>query len=216
VARPSLGGRRSGDLCECLAGSRARRCAGRFACRLASVSAPQNASERAPETFSKTEAELFAFLDGQAIAHRTYRHPPVFRVEEGVDIKAALPGGHTKNLFLKDAKEQLWLVAALGETRIDLKALPRAIGSARLSFGSQTRLMQALGVRPGFVTAFALINDPEHRVRFVLDEALMQHETVNFHPLHNAATTAVTRQGFLNFLAALGVQPLIVDFAGIA
>jgi Ala-tRNA(Pro) deacylase len=180
------------------------------------VSAPQNASERAPEDVSKTEAALFAFLDAHGIEHRTYRHPPVFRVEEGVHIKASLPGGHTKNLFLKDAKGQLWLVSALGETRIDLKALPRAIGSARLSFGSEVRLMQALGVRPGSVTAFALINDPDHKVRFVLDQALMRHEMVNFHPLHNAATTAVTRDGFLNFLAALGVQPLIVDFADIA
>jgi Ala-tRNA(Pro) deacylase len=180
------------------------------------LSAPQKAPEYASQNVPRTEAELFAFLDAHGIAHRTYRHAPVFRVEEGAEIKAALPGGHTKNLFLKDAKDQFWLVSALGDTRIDLKALPRAIGSAGLSFASEARLMQALGVRPGSVTAFALINDEEHRVRFVLDRALMQHETINFHPLHNAATTSVSREGFLNFLAALGVQPLMVDFADLA
>jgi Ala-tRNA(Pro) deacylase len=160
-----------------------------------------------------SEAELFAFLDAHGVAHRTHRHPRVFRVEEGHAVKAALPGGHSKNLFLKDAKGQLWLISALGETQIDLKALPARIGAARLSFGSPERLYAALGVSPGSVTAFALINDPEHKVRFVLDQALLAHETLNFHPLSNDATTAVSRQGFLDFLAALGIEPLIVDFA---
>ena len=161
----------------------------------------------------KTETELFAFLDAHGIAHRTYRHAKVFRVDEGHEIKAAMPGGHTKNLFLKDAKGQLWLISALGETAIDLKRAPAHIGSARLSFGSPERLYEALGVTPGSVTAFALINDPQHKVRFVLDRALLQHDTVNFHPLSNDATTAVHRGDFLKFLAALGVEPLIVDFA---
>jgi Ala-tRNA(Pro) deacylase len=163
-----------------------------------------------------TPEALFAFLDAHGIAHRTLEHPPVFRVEEGREIKAALPGGHTKNLFLKDAKDQLWLVSALGETAIDLKALPRAIGSARLSFGSAERLYEALGVTPGSVTAFALVNDKARRVRFVVDAALLACDPVNFHPLTNAATTAVSRDGFLAFLAALGVEPAVVDFAALA
>ena len=162
-----------------------------------------------------TPETLFAFLDAHGIAHTTLTHPPVFRVGEGQEIKAALPGGHTKNLFLKDAKDQLWLVSALGETAIDLKALPRAIGSARLSFGSAERLYAALGVTPGSVTAFALINDADRRVRFVLDAALMACEPVNFHPLTNTATTAVSRQGLLAFLTALGVEPLVVDFSAL-
>ena len=159
---------------------------------------------------------LFAFLDRCGIAHRTFEHAPVFRVGEGAEIKAALPGGHTKNLFLKDAKGQLWLVSALAETAIDLKALPRTIGSARLSFGSAELLYAALGVTPGSVTAFALINDKEKAVRFVLDAALMAEETVNFHPLDNAATTAVSREGLLAFLAALGVEPQVVDFSALS
>jgi Ala-tRNA(Pro) deacylase len=160
----------------------------------------------------KTAADLFAFLDTHGIAHATHHHPPVFRVEEGADIKAALPGGHSKNLFLKDAKAQLWLVSALDHSRIDLKALPKVIGSARLSFGSPERLWEALGVRPGSVTAFALINDPDHHVRLVLDAALLAEEPINFHPLSNTATTAVSRDGLLRFLDALGVDPLVVDF----
>jgi Ala-tRNA(Pro) deacylase len=156
---------------------------------------------------------LIAFLDAHWIAHRTLDHPPVFRVGEGLEIKAALPGGHTKNLFLKDAKGQLWLVSALGQTTIDLKALPAAIGSARLSFGSPDLLYETLGVTPGSVTAFALINDDRRQVRLVLDAALMASDPVNFHPLTNTATTAVSREGFLAFLAALGVSPTVVDFA---
>jgi Ala-tRNA(Pro) deacylase len=159
-----------------------------------------------------TKAELFALLDAHGIAHHTHRHAKVFRVDEGHEIKAALPGGHTKNLFLKDAKGQLWLISALGDTRIDLKTLPARIGSARLSFGSEERLFNALGVRPGSVTAFALINDPEHRVRFVADAALMAADPVNFHPLSNDATTAISQADFRKFLAGIGVTPLVVDF----
>ena len=159
-----------------------------------------------------TAVRLFALLDRLGIAHATLEHPAVFRVEDGHQIKAAMPGAHTKNLFLKDAKDQLWLISALAETRIDLKRLPAVIGSARLSFGREEILYDALGVRPGSVTLFALINDPGHRVRLVLDAALLRHETVNFHPLTNTATTAVSREGMLAFLAALGAQPLIVEF----
>ena len=160
--------------------------------------------------------DLFAFLDAHGVAHVTLEHPAVFRVGEGEEIKAALPGGHTKNLFLKDANGQLWLISALGETRIDLKVLPAAIGSARLSFGSEERLFEALGVRPGSVTLFALMNDQDHRVRLVLDKALYDHATVNFHPLVNTATTAISRDGMAVFLAALGIEPQVVDFAAAA
>ena len=163
-----------------------------------------------------TPDDLYAVFTRHQIAWRTIEHPPVFRVDEGHEIKAGMPGGHTKNLFLKDAKDQLWLVSALGETRIDLKRLPAAIGSARLSFGNEAILYEALGVRPGSVTVFALINDPAHRVRLVLDKALLGHEIVNFHPLVNSATTAVSREDLLRFLAALGVEPAIVDFAALA
>ena len=176
-----------------------------------------------------TRAELFAVLDAHAIAHATLDHPPVFRVGEGAEIKARLPGGHTKNLFLKDAKGRLWLISALGETAVDLKRLPAAIGSARLSFGSPERLAAALGVTPGSVTALALINDPDREVTFVADAALMAADPVNFHPLANdattaqfvanrttGATTALSQAGFRAFLQALGRTPVVVDFAALA
>ena len=164
----------------------------------------------------KTRADLFAFLDGLGVAHRTLEHPAVFRVGEGDEVKAQLPGGHTKNLFLKDAKGQLWLVSALQDARIDLKALPQAIGAARLSFGSAELMAQTLGVTPGSVTAFALINDTRRRVRFVLDLGLAEADPVNFHPLENTATTAVSQADFRRFLAALGVEPTIIDFAQVS
>ena len=160
----------------------------------------------------KTRDDLLALFDALGIAHHTLDYPAVFRVGEGDEIKAALPGGHTKNLFLKDAKSQLWLVSALQDARIDLKALPRAIGSARLSFGSAGLMQETLGVTPGSVTAFGLINDADHRVRFVLDAGLAASDPVNFHPLTNTATTAISQADFWRLLAAIGVEPLIVDF----
>lgn len=158
-------------------------------------------------------ADLFAFLDARGVAHRTLEHEAVFRVEEGAEIKATLPGGHTKNLFLKDGKGQIWLICALGETQIDLKRLPPVIGAARLSFGSAELLQEVLGVPPGSVSLFCLINDRGKRVRLVLDAALLQAEPVNFHPLTNTATTAISQDGLKRFLAALDIAPLVVDFA---
>ena len=160
----------------------------------------------------KTRDDLFALFDALGIAHRTLEHPAVFRVGEGDEIKAALPGGHTKNLFLKDAKGQLWLVSALQDARIDLRALPKAIGSARLSFGSTELMQETLGVTPGSVTAFGLINDMGHRVRFVLDAGLAASDPVNFHPLTNTATTAISQADFRRFLAAVDAPLQIVDF----
>jgi Ala-tRNA(Pro) deacylase len=158
-------------------------------------------------------ADLEAFLDRLGVAHRTLDHAAVFRVEEGLEIKAALPGAHTKNLFLKDKKGQLWLISARQDTVVDLKRLHRHIGSDRLSFGNAELMAETLGVTPGSVTAFGLINDRDRRVRFVLDRALDEAATVNFHPLANTATTAVSRDGFYAFLTAIGVEPLVIDFS---
>jgi len=163
-----------------------------------------------------TPEQLLAHLEALGIAQTTLWHRPVFTVDEGQDIKAALPGGHTKNLFLKDGKDQLWLISALGETTIDLKRLPPVIGSARLSFGNAALMEETLGVTPGSVTALALINDKARRVRFVADKALMAADPVNFHPLTNAATTALSQADFRRFLGSVGVEPLVVDFEKLA
>lgn len=163
---------------------------------------------------SATRAELFAFLDGLKINHQTTDHRPVFTVEEGADIKAGLPGGHSKNLFLKDKKGSLFLLSALGETSIKLNRLHKVLGCGRLSFGKAELMQDMLGVTPGSVTAFALLNDREaKRVTFVLDAALMAHDPVNFHPLLNDATTAISPGDLVRFACATGHAPIFVDFA---
>ena len=163
-----------------------------------------------------TRDDLLAFLAEHGIEQTTYDHPAVFTVGESGKIKQDIPGAHTKNLFLKDARDQLWLVSAEGHAQIDLKRLHQVIGSARLSFGN-ARLMEAtLGVTPGSVTAFGLVNDVDRRVRFVLDRTLAEADLVNFHPLTNTATTTVSGKGFRKFLAVLGIEPLVVDFAAMA
>ena len=156
-------------------------------------------------------ADLFAFFDALGLAHATHDHPPVFTVEEGASIKARLPGGHTKNLFLKDKKGAIVLISALGETPIALNQVHKVLGCARLSFGREELLYETLGVRPGSVTAFALMNDRERRVRFVLDAALAKHELVNFHPLENTATTAMATKDLLAFITATGHGCEVVD-----
>ena len=158
---------------------------------------------------------FLAWLEGNGIDHVTLDHPAVFRVGEGDDFKARLPGAHTKNLFLKDKKDRLWLISARQDTEIDLKRLHRVIGSDRLSFGSAELMVETLGVTPGSVTAFALINDTDKRLTFVVDRRLWEAERVNFHPLTNTATTGVDQAGFRRFLEAIGVEPIVVDFAAL-
>ena len=164
----------------------------------------------------KTRPDLIAFFDAHGIDHATTDHEAVFRVGEGEGIKDDIPGAHTKNLFLKDAKGRLWLISAKDDTQIDLKRLHTVIGSARLSFGSAELMEQALGVTPGSVTAFAMINGVGRDVTFVLDHRLAGAERVNFHPLVNTATTGVSQAGFAKFFQALGITPLVVDFETMA
>jgi len=160
---------------------------------------------------------LLAWMAENDIAQTTHDHPAVFRVEEGLELKAAMPGAHTKNLFLKDKKGKLWLISARQDTTVDLKRAPRTIGSDRLSFGNEHLLYETLGVRPGSVTALGLINDPDQRVTFVLDKALWDADIVNFHPLTNTATTALTQADFRKALAAMGREPvMVVDFDQLA
>ena len=170
------------------------------------------ASSSAISAPMKTKDELLAFLERIGSAPETLEHRAVFRVGEGEDVKSGLPGAHTKNLFLKDAKGRLWLISAKDSTAIDLKRLPGVIGAARLSFGSAELLERVLGVTPGSVTALALVNDAARQVTFVLDAALARAERVNFHPLVNTATTGLSAAGFHGFLEAVGVKPIVVDF----
>jgi Ala-tRNA(Pro) deacylase len=157
---------------------------------------------------------LLAWMAEQGIDSVTHDHPAVFRVEEGLELKASMPGAHTKNLFLKDKKGRLWLISARQDTVIDLKTAHRLIGADRLSFGNEALLYETLGVRAGSVTALGLINDADRRVTFVLDARLAEAEVVNFHPLTNTATTALEQAAFRRFLTAIGRSPaMVVDFS---
>jgi Ala-tRNA(Pro) deacylase len=158
-----------------------------------------------------TPAELFAYLDRLGIAHATVTHAPLFTVEQSRALRGTIPGGHTKNLFLKDKKDALFLVVAEEDAAIELKGLHRLLGaSGRFSFGSADLLRQYLGVEPGAVTPFAAINDTERRVTVVLDAAMMRHATLNYHPLVNSMTTSIGPDDLLKFLQATGHPPRIV------
>jgi Ala-tRNA(Pro) deacylase len=159
-----------------------------------------------------TPHELLAFLGTMGIPADTVEHEPVFTVAESRSIKARIPGAHSKNLFVKDKKGRLFLITAKAETEIDLKRVHAAIGaSGRLSFGSAEQLRDVLGVEPGSVTPFAVVNDRTGRVTMILDANLMAHEQVNFHPLVNSMTTTVSRDDLMRFLRATGHEPAIVQ-----
>ena len=161
-----------------------------------------------------TRQDLFNRLAELDIATRTVEHEPLFTVAESSRLERELPGAHTKNLFLKDEGGDLFLVVAASTTRVDLKALARTLRAGRFSFGEPELLMEALGVPPGSVTAFAAMNDPARRVRVVIDAELMKHASVNCHPLENTATTNIARDDLLRFIRACGHEPRIAVLGG--
>jgi Ala-tRNA(Pro) deacylase len=165
-------------------------------------------------TLPITRTHLFAHFDSLGLSYRTYEHPPVFTVEAGADIKAVMPGGHTKNLFLKDKTGAIFLICALGTTRVALNKLHKTLGCARLSFGSEALMLAVLGVTPGSVTVFGLINDRLRTVSLVLDDALLACDPVNFHPLLNNATTAMSQTDLRKFVADWGGTVFACDFLG--
>ncbi|MEL6661596.1 MAG: prolyl-tRNA synthetase associated domain-containing protein [Pseudomonadota bacterium] len=157
--------------------------------------------------------DLFAWLDSRGIAHSTHWHEATFTVAEGRALKAAMPGGHTKNLFMTNKDGDLILIAAHADSDLPLNKLHRALGVKRLSFGKPALMEEVLGVSPGSVTAFALINDPEGNVRFVVDEALTAFDPVNFHPLVNTGTTAISQADFRRLAELTGHGWEVIDFA---
>jgi Ala-tRNA(Pro) deacylase len=157
-----------------------------------------------------TREDLFARLASLGIATTTREHDPVFTVEEARRLRGEIAGAHCKNLFLKDKNANLWLVVCLEDSRVDLKALPARIGSGRLSFGRPELLREVLGVDPGSVTPFALINAPSGSINVVLEEAMMHHPLLNYHPLHNSATTTISSSDLLRFMHSCGHQPRIL------
>jgi Ala-tRNA(Pro) deacylase len=156
-----------------------------------------------------TRTDLFRRLAELQIATHTVEHEPLFTVAQSSKLERELPGAHTKNLFLRAEGGELFLVVAESKTRVDLKALARMLPSGRLSFGKPELLMQVLGVPPGSVTAFAVINDPNRRVRVVVDAELMRHDSINCHPLENTATTNIARDDLVRFIRACGHEPRV-------
>jgi Ala-tRNA(Pro) deacylase len=166
---------------------------------------------RGLEDLPTKPVELLKLLKDLGIAFRIYNHPPIFTVEEGVHLKESIPGLHCRNLFLCDKKKTMYLVVLANETSVDLKALEPLIGSSRLSFGSPDRLWKYLGIFPGAVCPFTVINDNNHDVQLILDAHMMKAETVCYHPLDNAQTIGLSPADLLKFFAHTGHQPKILD-----
>jgi Ala-tRNA(Pro) deacylase len=163
------------------------------------------------DTSPKTADDLFAFLDSLKIAYTTRTHAPVFTVSESQSLRDEIPGGHTKNLFVKDKKDQYFVLTVEEHAIVDLKTVHKVIGaSSRVSFGKPEAMMDFLGVAPGSVTVFGAINDTGHNVTFVLDEDLMAFDVINGHPLTNDATTSIGRDDLVRFLQATGHRPLVL------
>ena len=162
------------------------------------------------------EAVFYGRLRALCIAWKTYAHAPVFTVAEAGAVHAAVPGCHTKNLFLKDKKGGLWLVVVRDRLRVDLNALAKQLAAPRFSFGSAELLIATLGIEPGSVTPFALINDVENQVTAVLDVEMLREDPLNFHPMRNDRTTAISAAGLLKFIHSTGHEPLIAELPEIA
>src|SRR5215472_6372349 len=155
-----------------------------------------------------TPSDLFAYLDRLGIRHATVAHPALFTVEQSRALRGTIPGGHTKNLFLRDKKGALFIVTAPEDAVIELKSLHRKLGaSGRFSFGAAELMRATLGVEPGAVTPFAALNDTSGRVAVVLDAQMMRHATLNYHPLRNTMTTSIARDDLVRFLTATGHPP---------
>lgn len=158
-----------------------------------------------------TPEQLLSRLEAMGIRAETHRHPPVYTVEEAKRLRGALPGAHTKNLFVRDKKGVMWLVVVLEDRAVDLARTARLLGHKRFSFGSPERLMRHLGLEPGAVTPFGVVNDHGSAVSVALDAGLRAFELWNFHPLDNAMTTRIRQEDMLRFLEAVGHPPRWLD-----
>jgi Ala-tRNA(Pro) deacylase len=169
--------------------------------------------EVTPASMAADRKKFFARLEELGIASITVEHEPMFTVEQSGALRETIPGAHTKNLFLADKDGRMALVVAKDDTRVDLKRVASRLGFGRLSFGNAALLGTMLGVTPGSVTPFALINDPQARARVVLDESLLAFAEVNCHPLENTATTRLATGELLRFIRACGHEPLVVPLS---
>ncbi len=171
-------------------------------------------TEESPETKTPlNDQDLFTALTALGIETRTVDHEAAFTVEQAQAHRGMLEGAHIKNLFLRDKKKTIWLVTVLEDRAIDLKALRPHLGAkGNLSFGSPDLLMDRLGVIPGAVTPFGILNDHDGLVQVVLDKAIFDEPFVNAHPLRNDQTTQIKPDDLIQFLEDRNHAPLILDF----
>ena len=163
---------------------------------------------------AKTTEELFGFLDGLGIRATTRTHDPLFTVADSQHLRGEIPGAHTKNLFVKDKKDNYFLLTVEEDAEVDLKSVHHVIGAAsRVSFGKPDALLELLGVAPGAVTLFGAINDADGRVKIVIDAGLAAEPLINAHPLVNTATTTISSADMMSFLEATGHRPSILNIA---
>ncbi len=160
-----------------------------------------------------TSDELLAHLESLGIAARTVSHPPLYTVEDSKRLRGELPGGHVKNLFLRDKRGRHWLLTTLEDSRVDLKDMARRLEAGKFSFANHDALADLLGIAPGAVSPLAAINDTAQQVTIVLDEALLAHDPLNVHPLRNDRTTALAAADLLRFLSACDHAPMIMPFS---
>ncbi len=160
---------------------------------------------------TEAEKKLFAKFDALDIQHETIEHEPIMTVDDGKDFWHKIPGMNCKNLFMKDKKGQIWLIVMPGGKRAHINQLQKVIGAARMSFGKPELLLETLGIKPGSVTPFALINDISRHVKVVLDEDMLESDMVNYHPLRNTASTAIKSTDLLKFVRGLSYAPQIVN-----
>ena len=160
-----------------------------------------------------TPAQLLERLEDLDIPYNIYKHEAFFTVEEGLKFEKDIPGTHCRNLFLRDKKGRMFLITLANETAVDLKKLALLLGTGRLSFGSPERLWNTLGVRPGSVCPFAIINDGDKTVMSILDKSMMAADIVNYHPLINTMTVGLRPCDLLKFMEKCGHTPVILDLA---
>jgi Ala-tRNA(Pro) deacylase len=176
-----------------------------------SEAATESQSYPFPPPMPASPDDLLAYLSSLSIETETVAHPPLHTVEDSQALRGDIPGGHARNLFVKDKKGRLFLLVLGEETAIDLKRVHEKIGAqGRVSFGSPQLLEEIWGVKPGAVTPFGAINDEAAQVCVVLDEAMMRHERLNFHPLVNSRTTGLDSADLVKFLRATGHEPMVV------
>ncbi len=147
-----------------------------------------------------TKTDLLELISAKGLNFQIHNHRPLFTVEDSESLRGSIDGVHTKNLFLKNKKNNFFLFSCDENASVDLKRFSKSIDAKNLSFANETYLQKYLGIKPGSVSPYALLNDNENIVTFYLDEKLAKSEIINFHPLINDTTISIKTEDFINFI----------------